>query len=69
MITVEKVIESNKEKAKAVNAVNEELLKTGKAEATKKSYWPLIGLAAAGIFGGWLVWRLGRNKKDGTISG
>lgn len=69
MITVEKVVESNKENAKAVNAVNEELLKTGKVQATKKSYWPLIGIAAAGFFGGYLLWRFGRNKQDGTISG
>lgn len=67
MITVEKTIESNKKSAKVVNAVNEELLKTGKVKAKSQSYLPWILLAAAAIAGAIWFWKKGK-QENGTIS-
>lgn len=67
MITVEKTIESNKKSAKAVNAVNEELLKTGKVKAKGQSYLPWILLGAAAIAGAIWFWKKGK-QDNGAIS-
>lgn len=67
MITVEKTIKSNNEQRKTVNAVNEELLKTGKIKAKSQSYlpWVLLGLAAVAA-AVWL-WRKGK-QENGAVS-
>ena len=67
MITVEKVQEKIDKSAKVSNAVNEEILKTGAPKAVKQSYWTWIALGAAGIIGGYLLWK--RGKGNGEVSG
>jgi hypothetical protein len=68
MITVETVQKKIDKSAKISNAVNEEVLKTGTVKATKQSYWPWIFLGAAGIIGGYLLLKNGK-QSNGEISG
>jgi hypothetical protein len=67
MITVDKVVKDNKQKAETVNDENEKLL-NGVVKTKKRNYLPyIIVLAAAG---GLLWWWLKKGKKEnGTVSG
>lgn len=67
MITVDKMLDSEKKSSKAMNAVNEELLTTGKVKAKTQSYLPYFILAGAAIIGAIWLWKKGK-QDNGAVS-
>jgi len=68
MITVEDIIETNKNSDNISSEQNEEMLKTGEIKAVKQSYWPWVFLIAGAVGLGWWLWKKGK-QENGTISG
>jgi hypothetical protein len=69
MITVDKFIKGrSKNSAGPISEANEEQLRTGTFTVKKQSYLPWVILLIAGLVGGYLLWKKGK-QDNGEVSG